>query len=188
MSSQINDEVRKAYEDLASAIGVTIDYANTEKFLRKFLGECAKVVLQERDVNLTKLKCRLTALEKTCNDIESIGDKIKNMKRDAITEAQMEVCKIERQLKEKTAELEEKKAQVANVENNPFLLEINALVTSLKANDIPDKEISEIVTTYITSLGYIRYKGTAYGEEQATNKAKKSKNGEFPFDCKSMAR
>ena len=57
--------------------------------------------------------------------------------------------------------------ELQKAENNPFLFEIISLTESLKARNIPDKEISEIVTTYITSLGYIRYKEAPKGETES---------------------
>jgi hypothetical protein len=59
-----------------------------------------------------------------------------------------------------------KREELQRAESNPFLLEIISLTESLKARNIPDKEISEIVTTYITSLGYIRYKEAPKGEAE----------------------
>jgi seryl-tRNA synthetase len=159
--SDSNEAIKKAYEKLASATGVKIDYEDTEKFLRKFLGECAKAVLQERDWNLTVLKGRLTSIEKDIAKAEKYcKDQLKPDVDRCILEAEIKLDDLEKKIKAKQKELQK-------AENNPFLFEIISLTESLKARNIPDKEISEIVTTYITSLGYIRYKEAPKGETES---------------------
>jgi hypothetical protein len=154
------EAIKKAYEKLANATGVKIDYEDTEKFLRKFLGECAKAVLQERDWQLTALKGRLTTIEKDIARAEKYcKDQLQPELNRCIIDAEIRADMLEKKVKAKREELQ-------RAESNTFLLEIISLTESLKARNIPDKEISEIVTTYITSLGYIRYKEAPKGEAE----------------------